>query len=151
MLRTLLISIALILPMTAALSQELFLPFPIPEGSKQLNGEEIHTLLSGKCIDEAQWYWAECFDAPAANGVSAPIYGKSARGFYRQPSDWRVVGDFLCYRLEAAGHVDKCHAIALDNSTGEIVAFDLEEARERKWEKGKWRARVKNARWRLFR
>jgi hypothetical protein len=34
--------------MTAALSQELSLPFPIPEGSKQLNGEEIHTLLSGK-------------------------------------------------------------------------------------------------------
>ena len=160
MLRKLLISIALILPMNAVLSQELSLPFPIPEGLKQLSGEEILSMLSGKCITATATSgetWDECFEEAAGIGTAAKVHGM-LYGFathvqlrmYHQPSDWRVEVDYLCYRLQLDGRVDSCRAIAIDSSTNEIVAFDLKEVRERDWENGKWRARMAD-KWQLFR
>ena len=160
MLRKLLISIALILPMNAVLSQELSLPFPIPEGLKQLSGEEILSMLSGKCITATATLgesWDECFEEAAGIGTAAKVHGM-VYGFathvqlrmYHQPSDWRVEVDYLCYRLQLDGRVDSCRAIAIDSSTNEIVAFDLKEVRERDWENGMWRARMAD-KWQLFR
>ena len=160
MLRKLLISIALILPINVTFSQELSLPFPIPEGLKQLSGEEILSMLSGKCITATATLgesWDECFEEAAGIGTAAKVHGM-LYGFathvqlrmYHQPSDWRVEVDYLCYRLQADGRVDSCRAIAIDSSTNEIVAFDLKEARERDWENGTWRARMAD-KWQLFR
>ncbi len=160
MLRKLLISIALILPMNAVLSQELSLPFPIPEGLKQLSGEEILSMLSGKCITATATSGEtrdECFEEAAGIGTAAKVHGM-VYGFathvqlrmYHQPSDWRVEVDYLCYRLQLVGRVDSCRAIAIDSSTNEIVAFDLKEVRERDWENGTWRARMAD-KWQLFR
>ena len=160
MLRKLLISIALILPMNVTFSQELSLPFPIPEGLKQLSGEEILSMLSGKCITATATSgetWDECFEEAAGIGTAAKVHGM-VYGFathvqlrmYHQPSDWRVEVDYLCYRLQLDGRVDSCRAIAIDSSTNEIVAFDLKEVRERDWENGKWRALMAD-KWQLFR
>jgi hypothetical protein len=160
MLRKLLISIALILPMNAVLSQELSLPFPIPEGLKQLSGQEILSMLSGKCITATATSGEtrdECFEEAAGIGTAAKVHGM-LYGFathvqlrmYHQPSDWRVEVDYLCYRLQLDGRVDSCRAIAIDSSTNEIVAFDLKEVRERDWENGMWRARMAD-KWQLFR
>ena len=161
MLRKLLISIALILPMNAVLSQELLsLPFPIPEGLKQLSGEEILSMLSGKCITATATLgesWDECFEEAAGIGTAAKVHGivhdystHVQLRMYSQPSDWRVEVDYLCYRFQAFGRVDSCRAIAIDSSTNEIVAFDLKEVRERDWENGMWRARMAD-KWQLFR
>ncbi len=160
MLRKLLISIALILPMNAVLSQELSLPFPIPEGLKQLSGEEILSMLSGKCITATATLgesWDECFEEAAGIGTAAKVHGRVygystfvQLAMYDQASDWRVEVDYLCYRLQYYGRVDRCRAIAIDSSTNEIVAFDLKEVRERDWENGKWRARMAD-KWQLFR
>jgi hypothetical protein len=164
MLRKLLISIALILPINVTFSQELSLPFPIPEGLKQLRGQEILSMLSGKCITATSSFsaakgetWDECFEEAAGIGTAAKVhgivYGYSTHvqlRMYSQPSDWRVEVDYLCYRLQAYGRVDRCRAIAIDSSTNEIVAFDLKEVRERDWENGKWRARMAD-KWQLFR
>ena len=158
MLRKLLISIALILPINVTFSQELSLPFPIPEGLKQLSGQEILSMLSGKCITATSGEtWDECFEEAAGIGTAAKVHGM-LYGYsthtqlwpYHQPSDWRVEVDYLCYRLQADGRVDSCRAIAIDSSTNEIVAFDLKEVRERDWENGKWRARMAD-KWQLFR
>ncbi len=163
MLRKLLISIALILPMNVTFSQELSLPFPIPEGLKQLSGEEILSMLSGKCITATATSgetWDECFEEAAGIGTAAKVHGM-VYGFathvqlrmYHQPSDWRVEVDYLCYRFQIHpiyGWVDSCRAIAIDSSTNEIVAFDLKEVRERDWENGTWRARMAD-KWQLFR
>ncbi len=158
MLRKLLISIALILPMNVTFSQELSLPFSIPEGLKQLSGEEILSMLSGKCITATSGeIWDECFEEAAGIGTAAKVHGM-VYGFathvqlrmYHQPSDWRVEVDYLCYRLQLDGRVDSCRAIAIDSSTNEIVAFDLKEVRERDWENGTWRARMAD-KWQLFR
>ena len=161
MLRKLLISIALILPMNAVLSQELSLPFPIPEGLKQLSGEEILSMLSGKCITATSGEsWDECFEEAAGIGTAAKVHGRVygystfvQLAMYDQASDWRVEVDYLCYRFQihpVYGWVDSCRAIAIDSSTNEIVAFDLKEVRERDWENGKWRARMAD-KWQLFR
>ena len=158
MLRKLLISIALILPMNVTFSQELSLPFPIPEGLKQLSGEEILSMLSGKCITATSGEtWDECFEEAAGIGTAAKVHGMLYAysthvqlTMYHQPSDWRVEVDYLCYRFQADGRVDSCRAIAIDSSTNEIVAFDLKEVRERDWENGKWRARMAD-KWQLFR
>ena len=160
MLRKLLISIALILPMNVTFSQELSLPFPIPEGLKQLSGEEILSMLSGKCITATATLgesWDECFEEAAGIGTAAKVHGMMydysthvQLRMYHQPSDWRVEVDYLCYRLQGDGRVDMCRAIAIDSSTNEIVAFDLKEVRERDWENGMWRARMAD-KWQLFR
>ena len=158
MLRKLLISIALILPINVTFSQELSLPFPIPEGLKQLSGQEILSMLSGKCITATSGEtWDECFEEAAGIGTAAKVhgmvYGYSTfvqLAMYDQASDWRVEVDYLCYRRQEDGRVDSCRAIAIDSSTNEIVAFDLKEVRERDWENGKWRARMAD-KWQLFR
>ncbi len=160
MLRKLLISIALILPMNAVLSQELSLPFPIPEGLKQLSGEEILSMLSGKCITATATSgetWDECFEEAAGIGTAAKVHGMVhdysthvQLRRYHQPSDWRVEVDYLCYRFHTYDWTDGCGAIAIDSSTNEIVALDLKEVRERDWETGKWRARMADI-WQLFR
>ena len=160
MLRKLLISIALILPINVTFSQELSLPFPIPEGLKQLSGQEILSMLSGKCITATATSgetWDECFEEAAGIGTAAKVHGMlydysthAQLWLYHQPSDWRVEVDYLCYRLQGDGRVDSCRAIAIDSSTNEIVAFDLKEVRERDWENGTWRARMAD-KWQLFR
>ena len=161
MLRKLLISIALILPINVTFSQELSLPFPIPEGLKQLSGQEILSMLSGKCITATSGEIRdECFEEAAGIGTAAKVHGRVSGystfvqlAMYDQASDWRVEVDYLCYRFQIHpiyGWVDSCRAIAIDSSTNEIVAFDLKEARERDWENGMWRARMAD-KWQLFR
>ena len=161
MLRKLLISIALILPINVTFSQELSLPFPIPEGLKQLSGQEILSMLSGKCITATSGVTRdECFEEAAGIGTAAKVHGRVSGystfvqlAMYDQASDWRVEVDYLCYRFQIHpiyGWVDSCRAIAIDSSTNEIVAFDLKEVRERDWENGTWRARMAD-KWQLFR
>lgn len=131
-------------------AEEFLLPFKIPDGFRLLDGTSVEIMLSGNCLRSVAGPdsdWKECFD-PTSNGISARVIGKYRDDYsgaiieYSQPSDWRVQNGFLCYRLQNDSHIDSCYAVAIDQSSGEVVGFSLDETRLRDWEVGSWRARI---------